>query len=145
MADIIQFDICGTSGRKAGEIMINPEFVVAIAPHPGSTGTATMCYVSVVGGTAPIMVVGAADAAAKGSVFSFDSGDLAGCTTLRGLLPHAGHSQIGSPRRGENRSIRQCLVAPFLVFYDFDPEKDLVRIVRVLHERRSISDDMLDA
>ena len=61
MAIIVRFDTCGTNGTKTGEIYIAADHVTTIAPHPGSTGQAKMCYLSVIGAHQPIMVL--ADAA----------------------------------------------------------------------------------
>lgn len=49
------------------------------------------------------------------------------------------HPQSGVRRPQLGPDLRIALVAPFIVFYDFIELEDLVRILRVAHDRRSLS------
>jgi plasmid stabilization system protein ParE len=45
----------------------------------------------------------------------------------------------GSPRPRLGRRTRCVRVDPYLVFYDYDPSEDVVKVLRVIHSSRKIT------
>jgi toxin ParE1/3/4 len=42
------------------------------------------------------------------------------------------------------RDVRLAVVAPFIVIYRYEPEKDVLTILRILHGRRNVTDRMIN-
>lgn len=45
---------------------------------------------------------------------------------------------LGAPRPGLGTGVRISVVAPYLVFYEFDEATDVVTVLRIVHGRRKI-------
>jgi len=59
--------------------------------------------------------------------------DIQRCLTRIAAFPLA-----GSPRASLGNGVRSARVAPYLIFYDIADDGEVVRILRILHERRDI-------
>ena len=63
---MVKFETCGSTGGKISDIFIAPAHVIAVVPYPASSTKIAMCFISVVGGDKPTLVLGhATDAVVK--------------------------------------------------------------------------------
>ena len=53
-------------------------------------------------------------------------------------LPHS-----GSPRRQYGPNVRVVIIDPYLMFYETDPAGQEVRLLRILHGVRNISEELI--
>ena len=60
--------------------------------------------------------------------------------TIEGLKTCPG---IGAPRPSLGDNTRIVMVLPYLIFYDYDAVFDRIVVVRVLHGRRNITEQLL--
>ena len=60
--------------------------------------------------------------------------------TLRRLIQFP---RSGSPRPALGAMARAALVSPYLLIYDYDPKEDAVILLRILHERRNITAELV--
>ena len=49
----------------------------------------------------------------------------------------------GAPRPGLGELTRLAIVAPYLIFYDYDEATDTILLLRILHGRRNITQRLL--
>jgi toxin ParE1/3/4 len=57
------------------------------------------------------------------------------------LLRH--RPECGSPRGRLGRNIRLYVVYPYVSLYTYDPDQDLIRILRIVHGKRRITAKIL--
>jgi toxin ParE1/3/4 len=60
--------------------------------------------------------------------------------TLRRLVQFP---RSGSPRPVLGATARAGRVSPYLLIYDYDPKDDAVILLRILHERRNITGELI--
>ncbi len=60
--------------------------------------------------------------------------------TLRRLVQFP---RIGSPRPALGATARAARVSPYLLIYDYDPKDDAIVLLRILHERRNITGELI--
>jgi plasmid stabilization system protein ParE len=49
----------------------------------------------------------------------------------------------GSPRSVFGAGVRIGVMAPYVVFYEFQEDKDTVTLLRILHSKRNITQELL--
>ena len=51
--------------------------------------------------------------------------------------------ESGPPRPALGKNVRIAIVSPYLLIYDYTPEDDRIILLRVLHERRNITGELV--
>ena len=60
--------------------------------------------------------------------------------TLRRLVRFP---RSGSPRPALGAITRAARVSPYIMIYDYDPKDDAIMLLRILHERRNITGELV--
>jgi toxin ParE1/3/4 len=51
--------------------------------------------------------------------------------------------QIGAPRPVLGPNARVAIISPYILIYDYEPAEDAIVLLRILHERRNITAELV--